>query len=61
MQDQTSDLALELGFVRQVVDRLEEHLQAVERDLAGEIEKKPLHGLLAALRSAVLSCADHRS
>jgi hypothetical protein len=37
-------------FVERLVAGLDDHLMAVERNLAVGIESKPLHGLLAALR-----------
>jgi hypothetical protein len=40
----------ETAFVCDLVDRLEEHLLACERNLNTGIEEKPLHGLLAAIR-----------
>lgn len=40
----------ETRFVGDLVDRLDEHLLACERDLSTGIEQKPLHGLLAAIR-----------
>jgi hypothetical protein len=49
-QETTQDQSLPLSFVEGVMAKLEDHLISVERDLAGEIERKPLHGLLAALR-----------
>lgn len=40
----------ETAFIGDLIERLEDNLAACERDLSTEIEEKPLHGLLAAIR-----------
>lgn len=42
-----------IAFLSGLIDRLESHLRALERDLAEGIEAHSLHGLLAAVRYAV--------
>jgi hypothetical protein len=40
----------EVRFVSDLVDQLDDHILASEKDLVPGIEGKPLHGLLAAVR-----------
>ncbi|KAK4688723.1 thyroid adenoma-associated protein, partial [Tremellales sp. Uapishka_1] len=49
------DQEASLAYIGTVIAKLEEHLQASERDLVRGIESFPLHGLLAATRD-VISC-----
>lgn len=48
----------EMRFVSDLVDQLDEHISASERDLMSGIEEKPLHGLLAAIRCVSKSLND---
>lgn len=40
----------EVKILSELQDQLSDHIFASEKDLAGSIEEKPLHGLLAAFR-----------